>query len=237
MSEPVITFCAERIIPPEYRQLAIAHAIAENAANASPFETAAERSKLWKPGRTLRVRFLDGTAEAHALVARYARQWCDHANIALDFGDHAQAEIRIAFSEASSWSAIGTDALVAAYFPAHAPTMNFGWIEEAVVLHEFGHALGLIHEHQSPAQAIQWDEAAVIAHLAGPPNFWSEERTRANVFERYAVAQTQFSAFDSSSIMLYYFPPQFTRNGQVFTQNKTLSEQDRRFIAACYPKA
>jgi hypothetical protein len=39
--------------------------------------------------------------------------------------------------------------------------MNFGWIgdndvisdsEKGVILHEFGHALGLVHEHQSPAR-------------------------------------------------------------------------------------
>ncbi len=236
MSESVITFCIEQIIPPEYRQIAIAKAIAENPANASPFEAAAERSKLWAPGRTLKVRFLDGTAEAHALVERYAHQWCDHANIHFNFGDHAQAEIRISFSRAGSWSAVGTDALIEEIFPAHAPTMNFGWLDETVVLHEFGHALGLIHEHQSPAQTIQWDEEAVIAYLAGPPNFWPAQRTRENVFARYSVEQTQFSAFDHASIMLYYFPPQFTRNGQVFAQNKTLSEQDKRFIAECYPK-
>ncbi len=236
MSEPVITFCIEQIIPPEYLPIARETAIAENPANASPFEAAAERSKLWKPGRTVRVRFLDGTAEAHALVERYARQWCDHANIHFDFGDHAHAEIRISFSRGGSWSAVGTDALMTAVFPAHAPTMNFGWRDEAVVLHEFGHALGLIHEHQNPAQAIQWDEDAVIDYLSGPPNYWPESRTRANVFERYAAEQTQFSAFDPASIMLYYFPAEFTRNRQPFAQNKVLSAQDTRFIAECYPK-
>ena len=26
------------------------------------------------------------------------------------------------------------------------------------ILHEFGHALGMLHEHQSPANGIPWDE-------------------------------------------------------------------------------
>ena len=36
---------------------------------------------------------------------------------------------------------------------------------ERPILHEFGHALGLAHEHQNPAitSTIRWDETAVIA--------------------------------------------------------------------------
>lgn len=40
--------------------------------------------------------------------------------------------------------------------------MNFGWVggddsyvtakERGVILHEFGHALGMLHEHESPAR-------------------------------------------------------------------------------------
>ena len=41
--------------------------------------------------------------------------------------------------------------------------MNYGWIDadspeeelRSVVLHEFGHALGLIHEHQNPLSGIR----------------------------------------------------------------------------------
>ena len=48
--------------------------------------------------------------------------------------------------------------------------MNYGWLtpESAqdevrrVVLHEFGHALGLIHEHQNPkGGGIEWNRDAV----------------------------------------------------------------------------
>jgi len=63
MPENTARLCVDRIVPVEYAQIAREKAIVENPANASPFEAAAVRSKLWRPGRTLRVTFLDGVPE------------------------------------------------------------------------------------------------------------------------------------------------------------------------------
>ena len=41
--------------------------------------------------------------------------------------------------------------------PLNQATMNLGWQDEGVVLHEFGHTLGFIHEHQNPEGGIQWE--------------------------------------------------------------------------------
>ncbi len=59
-----------------------------------------------------------------------------------------------------SWSYIGTDAT---RLPLESFTMNLGFIDRTTVLHEFGHALGLIHEHQSPFKGgFEWDRDEVI---------------------------------------------------------------------------
>src|SRR5260370_38581517 len=115
--------------------------------------------KRWEPGYTLRCRFLDGNDFQKGRVKEKAQIWQEFANINIDFSDDASAEVRISFvADSGSWSAVGNDCLVAAYFPAFQPTMNFGWLRddtdddecERVVVHEFGHALGCIHEHPSP---------------------------------------------------------------------------------------
>ena len=72
MSEHHINICFERIIPPQYESIAFQKAQEENPANIleprSPFEAAVLRTKLWKPGRTLRVKFLDGVREVQEKV-------------------------------------------------------------------------------------------------------------------------------------------------------------------------
>jgi hypothetical protein len=218
---------------------------AENPANvrSSPFEAAALKSRLWRPGRTLRVAFLDGDPKVQAAVTKYAKVWSEHANIELAFGA-APAEIRISFEQPGSWSALGTDALVKEYYAPTEPTMNYGWLTpkssdkeiSRVVLHEFGHALGLIHEHQNPAGDIQWNRDAVIEELSGPPNNWDLETIQFNVFDRYATNQTQFTEFDPKSIMLYAFPAHWTRDGMTFPNNSVLSKMDKAFIRSCYPR-
>ena len=63
--------------------------------------------------RQVLSRFLDGDPSLQNRVAEVAKEWSEHANIKFDFGNHANAQIRIAFVQgAGSWSAVGTDALV-----------------------------------------------------------------------------------------------------------------------------
>lgn len=236
-------YCIDRVVDEQF-QAAAAAAYAQEHSLADPFELALVGQKVWKPGRTLRVRFLDGDPQVQKRVQAYAMQWMEYANITFQFVTSAPSEIRISFKEEGYWSALGTDALVKEYFPLSEPTMNFEGFTMStpeseysrVVLHEFGHALGCIHEHQSPSGGIQWNKEAVYRSLGGPPNNWNKEQVDHNVLSRYSADQTQFTAFDSRSIMLYSFPKEWTLNNMQFTSNDVLSDTDKRYIATRYPK-
>jgi hypothetical protein len=246
--------CLERIVPWELEDTAQAVALAENPANSGADEgaPAGERlalvkRKMWRNGRTLAVKFLDGSPKLREKVQQYAARWTEHANLAFDFsGTSRRPEIRISFSfdPGSSWSALGTDALVERYFPRHQPTMNFGWFDDQtpdeelsrVIVHEFGHAIGCIHEHQNPKGGIPWNQAAVLAYYAGPPNYWDEETIRFNILDKYKQRQLNGTDFDPRSIMLYAFPGTLTENGVGTQENTTLSDGDIAFIRTVYPR-
>jgi serralysin len=199
------------------------------------------RAKLWTPGQTLRVKFLGGDPETQRKVKENAKDWENFANLKFDFVPDGDADIRVAFETDGSWSYIGKDALD---IPQNEPTMNYGWLDadtldeeySRVVKHEFGHAIGCIHEHQNPAGDIPWDKEAVYKYFMGPPNNWTKEQIDHNLFERYSKNITNYTNLDPTSIMLYPIPAQFTLNHQAIGgRNNDLSEVDKSFIKQQYP--
>lgn len=193
-------------------------------------------SKMWPNGSTLRVRFMGGTAAQKNLARQQALWWPQYANLTFDFNDAPDAEIRVAFNaNDGAWSYVGTDCKG---IPLNQPTMNLGFMTGGTAAHEFGHAIGLGHEHMSPKGGIQWNEPKVIQDLSGPPNNWDEATIRHNVINKYSTNQIRGTEFDPDSIMLYFFPASWTLNGIATHANNVLSALDTSFIASsqAYPK-
>lgn len=192
--------------------------------------------KTWPNGSRLKVRFLGGTEAQRQTARSQAAWWSDVANIGFDFGTASNAELRIAFdSNDGAWSYIGTDC---SQIPLNEPTMNLGFLDGGTAAHEFGHAIGLAHEHQSPSGGIEWKEDLVISAMAGSPNFWDEATTRHNILRKYRVDQIKGTQFDGKSIMLYFFPGSWTVSGIGTNANEILSDLDQQFIAGAkmYPR-
>jgi hypothetical protein len=224
-------FCVDRVLP---RNINAAHRIMRMPDGR--LEAIAIKNKPWMTGSTLHVRFMEGTAREQATAKEQASWWMKVANIRFVFDNAPNPEIRIKFDENDgAWSYIGTDCR---NIPADQPTMNLGFLDGGTAAHEFGHSIGLAHEHQNPSGGIEWNEEVVISELAKPPNMWDEATTRHNVLDKYSADQILGTKFDPDSIMLYFFPASWTKNGIGTKQNDVLSTMDKEFVAGAkmYPK-
>ncbi|KAK7915260.1 hypothetical protein PG985_012963 [Apiospora marii] len=121
-------------------------------------------------GRVLecvRVRFLNGSKEEQKLVKSVVWEHVNTLPIPVRFafipnGNHrARSVIRIQFvSPGTSWSQLGLGP--DSWDTAPTMALNLHCYRDAArkrrsILHEFGHALGLHHQHQHPDCRLQWN--------------------------------------------------------------------------------
>lgn len=205
---------------------------------------AGETNKMWDPGQIITV-FLstaNGSELMRQKVRQYAPLWEAYANIRFQFvTEKRNATIKVGFvNDNKFWSVVGKDAL---FNPFGDNTMNFGAFNSStteeefrrVILHEFGHALGFIHEHQSPAAGIPWDKEKVYAFYAEEPMKWTRGEVDFNLFQKYSRTTTNFSAYDQQSIMHYPIDAGLTTDGSSTSWNNNLSATDKSFATAMYP--
>lgn len=229
-----------------------------------PQSLAISREVLWPKGTTLNVVFLSTwkirepgkkvktgtgkiTQELTDAVEKYSKLWEPHCTIRFTFDPKGKSDIRVGFgAESGHWSTLGKSALD---FPADERTMNLEFNDKTpdsqikgTTLHEFGHVLGCIHEHQSPSSPIKWNAAAVRAKLSGYPNYWDDATIKHNVLNMNTDPLLFISSrFDPDSIMLYQFDaswmtnPECTKDSKGTHENFDLSELDKRTIKEMYP--
>ncbi|OAK98148.1 zincin [Phaeosphaeriaceae sp. SRC1lsM3a] len=251
---------------------------ADNTANAQP-QVELPYIKLgyilWDLGSTLRVGFIDGEPWQQQLVEQTAQEWCEWANIKFEFNTYRQYglledtyDIIVGFvPKAGCWSQIGTDSRKAAH--KLQASMNLDALTSKInpevqrrkILHEFGHALGLIHQHQNKFgnsyEEVAWNKDAIYAQNG--QHGWTRAKTEHNVFKKFAVdsdkvnqhaarlnsagatAQMLWSqmsqvinpTFDKWSIMMYPYSSDLA--GVATSQSLELSVLDKMWIVRTYP--
>ncbi|MEO6039607.1 MAG: M12 family metallopeptidase [Saprospiraceae bacterium] len=194
------------------------------------------KNRFWTPGREIRVRFLNGSAALQNKAFGYAQEWEDYANIHFKKVASGASEIRVLFSADGHWSYIGTDNLT---IDACEKTMNLELADNTaateirrVTLHEFGHVLGMRHEHQQPAANIPWNTSAVYAYYAQQD--WTKQDVDEQVLNKNSAESTQYTAFDAQSIMEYPVSASLTTNCYSIPWNTQLSTADKGFIGMMY---
>ncbi|MHC8390521.1 M12 family metallopeptidase [Pseudomonas sp. MDT2-39-1] len=229
------------IIFPKNRPASYNAAITENPNNALNNESSilatGDYKKMWKPGRELKIRFLEDVSSSFLRAFSQAiTHWEKHANLKFAIVSQGDADIRITTVSEENKSLIGTDALT---FDQDEATMYLETTPsdehfESTVLHEMGHALGYLHEHLHQDATIPWNREKVYEHYF--ENYgWNKQRVDENVLTPCsgAIVDTEY---DKNSIMHYEVDKELTDGVWEVGKNTVLSELDIKMAKRTYPE-
>jgi hypothetical protein len=204
-------------------------------------------TRYWAGGRTLKIAFMNNPPQfITAPIMAAANKWLPHISVKFEFITQGISDIRILVGLEGNWSLIGTDALLV---DQDKPTMGFDIHQhfsqkvggrspaelEGVVLHEFGHVLGAVHEHQHPQANIPWNVPLLNQVLKDQG--LSDEAIQQNILDKYEATDFHYAPYDRDSIMHYDVPNELTLGEFEIINSGRLSPLDIETVSAIYHRA
>lgn len=198
-----------------------------------------ESTLMWAKKQVL-VYFMDDDGNMRDQVLRIANSWMPYSGIKfVRTFDQNASDIRVSFRTNGWWSYIGTGSTE---IDKKDVTLSLDRLFQhdnakikTVILHEFGHALGLLHEHQNPFNNIKWRLSKLYEYYKNTyqvDSAWVKE----NVLEKYESLTGIYCEADLKSIMMYMIPPELTEDSLTVPEPLDLSILDKKYIQMIYEK-
>jgi serralysin len=226
-----------------------AEAEASERLNASSQECAGEdalrsgfpalKSTRWDNGKVLKIAFLDGDESRRGEFRGAVNEWLKYVNLSVSYSSAEQSDIRVSFVGAANYGYVGPKAADAA---KSEPTLVLGALStdaddrRAVILHEFGHTLGFMHEFQTinGNKFLNW--AAIYEELAKPPSSWDKHTIDFNMRVPCVIDPIYSNKpFDPNSVMMFKFPSNWLSPPTRIELHGELSEGDIELARLAYP--
>jgi hypothetical protein len=202
----------------------------------------------WFPGDEISVAFRNGNEAIKKKVRNAAMSILEESKANINFKfieDKENARVRIFFG-AGTVTQVGMGLLNFRNEEANGANLTFldtnaDGLANWMILHEFGHVLGMVHEifHPYKPFSINYDE------------MWKYYRDRlgsglndkayqqvfdANIGSRFLPNELQYFDFDKDSIMMYEVPPSCNDEGINYSQPGQLSDKDKELLKIFYPE-
>lgn len=219
-------------------------------------------TNLWLPNSDLKVAFdLSDISCVEVYkndladqILELANNWTKNCSVKFVYEENkANADICVGFKpNDGTYSYLGTDSKVVIAKGKNSMNIDPTWaitiwnlnnptsflkdyLRHAVE-HEFGHALGMIHEHQRADRPFNWNIEWMKENLEslGLPNWNSVEFNYINVEK---MANLTYGSYDNKSTMLYNWPAEATLEGisSNLEDINHISKGDLNQIAIMYP--
>ena len=108
------------------------------------------------------------------------------------------------------------------------PSISISSASQGLVLHEFGHALGMQHEMKNPNIKLTWIESVLVQMYGGADFVKSQITSTVNPSTVNALA------FDKNSVMIYNLPANTNKEGVDMRPSNDYTDLDKQWLLMTY---